>query len=206
MPGGEIFVRPPRHEALDGVNRRRGGAPALLPCPRGDRLAECRYESRSWAVVLAVITAAFELTATPELRQQYEVTVHQRGWRLGGKGASGRNREHGQRIEEHGLHMWMGFYDKAFDVMRRCYREWRKAPDNPFQDWTDAFKPQPQITLQERAADAWVTWDIACPTLPGQPGDGHRLTLPELAVAAFEWLIANLGKGSHPAHQQARQR
>ena len=150
------------------------------------------------------ITAAFELTATPELRQQYEVTVYQRGWRLGGKGASGRNREHGQRIEEHGLHMWMGFYDQAFDVMRRCYREWRKAPDNPFQDWTDAFKPQPQITLQERVADAWVTWDIACPPLPGQPGDGHRLTLAELAVAAFDWLSANLAKGSHPAHQQAR--
>lgn len=151
------------------------------------------------------IATAFELTATPELREQYEVTVYQRGWRLGGKGASGRNQQRGQRIEEHGLHMWMGFYEQAFQVMQRCYNEWKKTPDNPFQNWTDAFKPEPQITLQERVADAWVTWDIACPLLPGQPGDGHRLTLPELAVAAFDWLIANLGKGSHPAHQQARQ-
>ena len=60
------------------------------------------------------VTAAFELTATPDLREQYEVTVYQRGWRLGGKGASGRNQERGQRIEEHGLHMWMGFYEQAF--------------------------------------------------------------------------------------------
>jgi uncharacterized protein with NAD-binding domain and iron-sulfur cluster len=43
-----------------------------------------------------------------ELRVQYDVTIYQRGWRLGGKDASGRNREYGQRIEEHGLHMWMG--------------------------------------------------------------------------------------------------
>jgi uncharacterized protein with NAD-binding domain and iron-sulfur cluster len=151
------------------------------------------------------ITAAFELTATPELREQYEVTVYQRGWRLGGKGASGRNLKHGQRIEEHGLHMWMGFYEHAFHIIQRCYNEWNKTPDNPFQNWTDAFKPQPQITLQERVADGWVTWDIPCPLLPGQPGDGNRLTLPELAVAAFDWLIARFRRGSHPAHQQARQ-
>ena len=37
------------------------------------------------------MTAAFELTATPELRERYDVTVYQLGWRLGGKGASGRN-------------------------------------------------------------------------------------------------------------------
>ena len=36
------------------------------------------------------LTAAFELTATPELRERYDVTVYQLGWRLGGKGASGR--------------------------------------------------------------------------------------------------------------------
>ena len=36
---------------------------------------------------------------------RYEVTVYQRGWRLGGKGACGRNLEPGKglRVEEHGL-------------------------------------------------------------------------------------------------------
>ena len=48
---------------------------------------------------------AFELTATPELRARHSVTVYQLGWRLGGKGASGRNAGHGNRIEEHGLHV-----------------------------------------------------------------------------------------------------
>jgi len=51
----------------------------------------------------AGITAAFELTR-PVHEGKYEVTVYQLGWRLGGKGASGRGPS--DRIEEHGLHLW----------------------------------------------------------------------------------------------------
>ena len=51
---------------------------------------------------VSAMTAAFELTDTQELRDKYDVTVYQMGWRLGGKGASGRNAEYGERIEEHG--------------------------------------------------------------------------------------------------------
>ena len=50
---------------------------------------------------VGAITAAFELTR-PELKGRYEVTVYQLGWRIGGKGASGRGPH--KRIEEHGLH------------------------------------------------------------------------------------------------------
>ncbi len=45
------------------------------------------------------VTAAFELTATQELRDRFEVELYTLGWRLGGKGASGRNRDHSLRIE-----------------------------------------------------------------------------------------------------------
>ncbi len=68
----------------------------------------------------AAMTAAFELTR-PELASRYEVTVYQMGWRLGGKGASGRGPH--RRIEEHGLHLWMGYYENAFRLMRECYSE-----------------------------------------------------------------------------------
>ena len=40
---------------------------------------------------------------------------------LGGKGASGRNAEYGERIEEHGLHIWFGFYDNAFKTIQAAY-------------------------------------------------------------------------------------
>ena len=59
------------------------------------------------------------LAAAWELSGEAEVTVYERDWRLGGKGASSRG-EHG-RIEEHGLHVWGGFYHNAFRTMREVY-------------------------------------------------------------------------------------
>ena len=68
----------------------------------------------------AALAAAFELTR-PQHEGRYEVTIYQLGWRLGGKGASGRGPA--GRIEEHGLHLWMGFYENAFRLVRECYAE-----------------------------------------------------------------------------------
>jgi len=89
----------------------------------------------------AGISAAFELTR-PEHRGRFAVTVYQQGWRLGGKGASGRG-EAG-RIGEHGLHVWMGFYENAFRLIRECYAELGKDPETEsLGDWREAFSPAP---------------------------------------------------------------
>ncbi len=120
---------------------------------------------------LGAMSAAFELTRTAALRERFEVTVYSQGWRLGGKGASGRNRAVGDRIEEHGLHAFLGFYRHAFTLMEEAYAEWLKQPDNPFQSWTDAFKPQYQISLGEWHDGTWKAWNIDVPPLPGRPGD-----------------------------------
>ena len=56
----------------------------------------------------AAVTAAFELTR-PERKGAFDVTIYQMGWRLGGKGASGRDAKTG-RIEEHGLHRTRAFF------------------------------------------------------------------------------------------------
>ena len=68
----------------------------------------------------ASIAAAFELTR-PEHYGKYHVTIYQVGWRLGGKGASSRGPA--DRIEEHGFHVWLGFYENAFRLLRECYAE-----------------------------------------------------------------------------------
>ncbi len=139
------------------------------------------------------IAAAFALTATEALRARYDVTVYQLGWRLGGKGASGRNAAAGERIEEHGLHMWLGFYDDAFRTMRECYREW----DGPV-SFEDAFFPQRQITLQEWVESGpephWETWNIDVPALPGKPGvEGPPLPV-ELLRALLDALSGHYAK------------
>jgi len=68
----------------------------------------------------ASIATAFELTR-PRHKGAYQVTIYQVGWRLGGKAASSRG-PHG-RIEEHGLHVWLGSYENAFALLRECYAE-----------------------------------------------------------------------------------
>src|SRR6266513_2824658 len=104
----------------------------------------------------AAITTAFELTR-PEHEGRYEVTVYQMGWRLGGKGASGRGVA--DRIEEHGLHLWMGFYENAFRLMRECYDELPKDPERRFTDWQDAFSPAPDVVVMDRMPNGeWDFW------------------------------------------------
>ncbi|HWD68412.1 MAG TPA: FAD-dependent oxidoreductase [Caulobacteraceae bacterium] len=116
------------------------------------------------------MAAAFELTARKH-RGRYQVTVYQEGWRLGGKGASGRGPA--GRIEEHGLHVWLGYYDNAFAVLRACYAELEESKaGNPFGPWRKAFVAESDIGLfspDER--NGWQRWSAHFPPTPGLPGD-----------------------------------
>ncbi len=149
------------------------------------------------------MAAAFELTRTPALRARYEVTVYQQGWRLGGKGASGRNASCSQRIQEHGLHAFMGFYENAFSIMRAAYDEWRKEPENPFQTWTDAFKPQRLISMEEWVpgpdgeGGTWSPWSFEFPPLPGEPGDGGALATVEEMLTGVLHVIDSHAAAAH---------
>ena len=136
----------------------------------------------------AAITTAFELSR-PEHGGRFDVTVYQQGWRLGGKGASGRGKA--GRIEEHGLHLWMGHYDNAFHLMRECYRELGRDPETcPIADWTDAFAPDPYVGIMEQGKEddwqlqPWRRLMAQFPPFPGMPGDPHDSALP-VTVSAY---------------------
>ena len=124
---------------------------------------------------IAGLTAAYELTATPELRERFHVTLYQQGWLLGGKCASGRNAELGDRIEEHGLHMWFGFYENAFALMRRCYRELDRPPSTPLATVDDAFKPRAAGILWDEYRDHWSSFTLDFPPNDRVPGDGTEI-------------------------------
>ena len=135
------------------------------------------------------MVTAFELTSTPELREKYDVTVYQMGWRLGGKGASGRNLERQGRIEEHGLHVWFGFYENAFNCIQRCYAELGRAPGTPLATWKDAFKPNGAFVLNERYKDQWVDWAVNFPRNFSTPGDGTIFpTFWDIAAEFLGWI------------------
>ncbi len=120
----------------------------------------------------AGMTAAFELSS-PGWRDRYDsITVYQYGWRLGGKGASGRGPH--ARIEEHGLHIWLGFYENAFRLMRECYEELGRGPDCPIRTVEEAFERASLFIVQEPRGDSWLPWTAQFGETDDMPGDTDK--------------------------------
>ncbi|MBL9101607.1 MAG: NAD(P)-binding protein [Myxococcales bacterium] len=140
---------------------------------------------------MAALTTAFELSSEPGWRDRYDITVYQMGHRLGGKGASGRNRERFDRIEEHGLHLFYGFYDNAFGVMRRCYEELGRPADAPLATVEDAFKPHSLVVFEEERQGKWQHQPLLFPRNAEVPGSGERTPTPaELIPRMLRFLLA----------------
>jgi uncharacterized protein with NAD-binding domain and iron-sulfur cluster len=143
------------------------------------------------------LVAAYELSKTSSLRNRYEVTLYQLGWRLGGKGASGRNTSPDgfDRIEEHGLHIWLGNYQNAFRLMKACYDHCYArglTPHSPFRRWQDAFKPHSLITMMEQTGGEWWPWQLHMPMLSGWPGEAEQCLRLEQLVARGVELLAGV--------------
>ena len=119
------------------------------------------------------------------------VTVYQRGWRLGGKGASSRGR-HG-RIEEHGLHVWLGYYANAFGLLREVYDELDRpgtAPGCPISSLRDAFLPAGRVGVAENDDGRRSPW-VATFTgdAPEPDGGAPPLTVAGFVVRAVQLLV-----------------
>lgn len=135
------------------------------------------------------LAAAYHLTTPADWRERYEITVYQQGWRLGGKGASGRNAQLAQRIEEHGLHIWFGFYANSFAMIRAVYAELGRPADAPLARWDQAFRPHDYLALAEPVGDEWRPWHLVLPRRPGEPGTGSDPVSPwQLTLAMLVWL------------------
>jgi uncharacterized protein with NAD-binding domain and iron-sulfur cluster len=145
------------------------------------------------------LAAAWTLSATPELRRRFAITVYQQGWQLGGKGASGRmphgagTAVSGQRIEEHGLHIWFGFYAHAFRMLRQAYEESGLARGDDW--WRIPFEKCDGVTLYEqRADDDWLRHAVDFSSRGGRNGgppvEPRRLPLGRV-IARTTRVLAN---------------
>jgi uncharacterized protein with NAD-binding domain and iron-sulfur cluster len=145
---------------------------------------------------MAGLSAAMGLTSRPELRERYEVTVYQDGWLLGGKGASVRNRARHHRIEEHGLHLLLGFYENAFGIIRQAYEELDRPPGAPLATFHDAFRRESNAILEEHTEQGWEPWILRPPENNLVPGDGRELPAPldyvELGLAQMRHFVRAL--------------
>jgi uncharacterized protein with NAD-binding domain and iron-sulfur cluster len=141
---------------------------------------------------MGALAAALELTEGDWRSRLGSVTVYQRGWRLGGKGASSRG-IHG-RIEEHGLHVLLGYYDQTFRLMRRCYDELdrsRTDPACPIRTWDDAVRPSHDVGVMDRDGGRWQPWVASFAPNAARPGDVVEpgpLSAPELVARSLQLL------------------
>ncbi|MEK7832280.1 MAG: NAD(P)-binding protein [Acidobacteriota bacterium] len=124
------------------------------------------------------MAAAWGLTERPNWQDEYEITVYQLGWRLGGKGASGRNMKAGGRIEEHGLHIWGGSYENAFRMIRKVYDQLGRDKYAPLATWDEAFKPHSFYTQMQQSDGKWFPWNVSYTTNDEVPGDGGIYLTP----------------------------
>lgn len=170
------------------------------------------------------MTAVLSLTSEPDWQSKYEITVYQLGWRLGGKGASGRNgkvvRVDGKgtieghaRIQEHGLHIWLGFYDNAFRLIRQVYEENAPnlPPEAPLRLWSDAFKKHNFVCVEENPGEpTWRNWWFNFPEderVPGTPGPA--CTLWDYAKLLLKGLLQYWHQSTYagePIHVSERQK
>ena len=127
---------------------------------------------------IGACTAAYYLTSKPGWEQEYEVTLYQLGWRLGGKGATGRQGE-SKRILEHGLHVWFGWYENAFRTLRRAYADLDRAPGQKIANVDEAFTARQDVQMLENHKGQWLPWNMDFPVREGVPG--------ESAVEPFLW-------------------
>src|SRR5919197_3584044 len=110
------------------------------------------------------VTAAVQLSNEGWQQRFDSITLYQLGWRLGGKGASGRGP--GMRIEEHGLHIWFGFYENAFRMLRGCHQELDQRADAgqprwplPFRNMDESFRACTEISLTDYDRCGWKLWN-----------------------------------------------
>ena len=96
------------------------------------------------------------------------------------------------RIEEHGLHIWFGFYENAFRMIRDCHEELDARAQAgeprwplPFTSVEESFSPCSTISLTDFNGCSWSLWTadffdfsddrpwiLPDPRPPGeQPGD-----------------------------------
>jgi uncharacterized protein with NAD-binding domain and iron-sulfur cluster len=109
------------------------------------------------------LATAWELSHGPR-RDELDVSVYTLGWRVGGKGATGRGPN--GRIQEHGIHGFAGFYANSTAMLRQSY--------------LDLYPDHPQGQTTNKATNKASNGGLPAELLPGAaPKSLNEALLPE---------------------------
>lgn len=135
----------------------------------------------------AGLSAAYHLTdpaTNPDWRERYEVDVYQLGWRVGGKGATGRNPDACERIQEHGIHLFGSNYFNSFRMLKACYDELQWDDHDRFRTFEEAFRPSTFTWGMDYLGGMWHGSAGHFPETDSTPWEGSADPDPALIVQA----------------------
>ncbi|GAA4829082.1 FAD-dependent oxidoreductase [Algivirga pacifica] len=146
---------------------------------------------------IAGLSTAWKLTEQPDWESKYDITIYQMGWRCGGK--AGTTIGENGRIEETGVHIFQGWYDHAFQLVKEVYA-YSKAEkineDGAFQSWEDAFIKNPvTLMVEENDQGEWKNWPFVFPCNDLEPGTDQQVTfgvlLKEVVAMGLQVLLGS---------------
>ncbi len=161
---------------------------------------------------IGALSAAFELTSSPGAAE-LDITVYQMGWRLGGKCATARGPN--GRIEEHGIHGFLGSYYNALPLMARVFEAAGRPASCPIRSFHDAFKPSSFVLMWEyqnfnsakpQLGKGLSRWPFTAPTNnldPANPADFAKLMKVNHWLAAAARFLHDLMEQHHEEHANA---
>jgi uncharacterized protein with NAD-binding domain and iron-sulfur cluster len=161
-----------------------------------DSRAESSFAKRTRVAILgagpAGLAAAWGLSNSASLRERFEVTVYQVGWRAGGKVASGRIGIE-NRIRQNGTHYLFGCYDNSFELCRQAYDELNALGDHRFGTFEQAFIPLTFLALKQRFRGEWHDWLVSLPTNRHVPGDHtSELEPSQILSMVLQWVVESV--------------
>lgn len=145
------------------------------------------------------LATAFEITSQAGWADKYEVTLHTLGHRLGGKCASSRGPN--GRIEEHGIHGFLGSYYNTLPMMAACFTELAKlrAPGTPLSTFDTAFTKMDSVQMWEWVGTELQRWPIKFPRNSFSAIEPQRfLTIEDGILSLIRFL-----SGAHRDHKEA---
>ena len=150
----------------------------------------------------AGLTAAYALKFKSTTPDAFDVTIVESSFRPGGKCASHRAGPD-QRIEEHGIHLFFGFYENAVAMLQDCQNEaGGPCGGKNVQIDGDVFTRSSASVLMERTKSGYQKWELNHSAGSGFPGVGIPALdnfatvmqwLVDQAANAFTWAFPPIG-------------
>ncbi|HEX7948018.1 MAG TPA: FAD-dependent oxidoreductase [Phenylobacterium sp.] len=136
------------------------------------------------------LATAYEMTNQPGWQDKFDLTVYHLGWRLGGKCASSRGDNN--RIQEHGIHGFVGSYFNALPMMSDVYAELNRPPEAPLATFDEAFIPSNFAMMWEFQNGGLKPWPTRFPENDRSPLDPKDYKGLQSSIEAIIYEVGQL--------------